>query len=186
MIVRQTIISDDDWPVEIVHLRTGFAGQLNVYRMMAHHPALLEAWTNLRNHLVLGSSLSRQQSEIIILRTGWQHRSRYEWAHHVSRGRQCGLSDQTIAACGDGTAAPDAEARLLIGAVDALLAQSHLPDGLRSALTRLFGIQGILDLMATVGMYTTLAFILETFEVPLDSAIAEELTGDPLLDLAAF
>lgn len=37
-------LTDADWPHEIDDLRDGFAGALNVYRLMAHHPALLRAW----------------------------------------------------------------------------------------------------------------------------------------------
>jgi len=36
--------ADEDWPSEIADMRDGFAGALNVYRTMAHHPALLKAW----------------------------------------------------------------------------------------------------------------------------------------------
>ncbi len=37
-------ISDAEWPEAIAEMKTGFAGALNVYRTMAHHPALLKAW----------------------------------------------------------------------------------------------------------------------------------------------
>ena len=36
-----TPLTDAEWPEEIADLRDGFAGTLNVYRAMAHHPALL-------------------------------------------------------------------------------------------------------------------------------------------------
>lgn len=51
-------ISDSDWPKEIEELRNGFAGSLNVYRVMAHNPALLRAWASLRQHIVVDSALS--------------------------------------------------------------------------------------------------------------------------------
>ncbi len=43
-------LSDSDWPAEISDMLPGFAGKLNVYRTMAHHPALLRAWSDLREH----------------------------------------------------------------------------------------------------------------------------------------
>ena len=35
---------------------------------------------------------------LVILRTGHHMKAPYEWAHHVSRGRACGMSDARIAA----------------------------------------------------------------------------------------
>ncbi len=50
-------IADADWPALIAEMRTGFAGALNVYRTMAHHPELLRAWAPLRQHVVKDSAL---------------------------------------------------------------------------------------------------------------------------------
>ena len=38
----------------------------------------------------------------------------------------------------------------------------------------------MLDLIATVGFYTTLAFIVNSFDTPLDADIAEALARRPL------
>ena len=164
-------ISNADWPAEIAPMRDGFAGRLNVYRVMAHHPALLQAWENFRNHIVCQSQLTPQQSEIIILRTGHRHRSRYEWAHHVSRGLAVGLTRERIDAV---RAIPNApEDRLLVAAVDALIDNGKLAEPLATALRDALGVPAMLDLMATVGMYTTLAFLIESFDIPLEPEIAQ-------------
>ncbi|MER9191412.1 hypothetical protein [Mesorhizobium australicum] len=36
-------ITDESWLAEIADMRAGFAGVLNVFRTMTHHPALLKA-----------------------------------------------------------------------------------------------------------------------------------------------
>ena len=90
-------VADTDWPEQIADMRHGFAGGLNVYRTMAHHPALLKAWTDLREHVVNQTSLGKQRSEIVILRTGVRLRSQYEWSQHVARARSRGINDQRIA-----------------------------------------------------------------------------------------
>lgn len=177
------LVTDETWPDQLADMREGPLGRLNVYRMMAHHPPLLRAWSALREHLVARSSLSPQQSELAILRTGWHWRSRYEWLHHVSRGRRVGLSDEAIARCAALTpGAADGDA-LILHVVDTLMARGRLDDDLLAQLQELVGVTGALDVMATVGMYTTLAFVLETFGVPLDAEIAAELAGDPLAAL---
>src|ERR1700748_3570122 len=89
-------LSDAQWPDSLAHLKDAWAGRLNVYRTMAHHPALVIAWEGLRNHVVLDSSLGPLRSEVVILRTGHRCGSSYEWAHHVVRGRTCGLTDERI------------------------------------------------------------------------------------------
>ena len=80
-------ISDANWPEEIADLREGFAGALNVYRTMAHHPALLSAWAPLRQHVVKENALGPALTEVVILRAALRMGSAYEWAHHVSYSR---------------------------------------------------------------------------------------------------
>src|SRR6056297_2874654 len=89
-------IPDAEWPLEIADLKDSFAGRLNVYRVMAHHPELLRAWVPLRRHLVQSSTLGPEQLEVAILRTAHRLNAPYEWAHHVERGRAAGLSDARI------------------------------------------------------------------------------------------
>lgn len=175
-----TPITDADWPVELSHLKDSFVGRANVYRVMANHPALLAAWTEFRNHVVLETALGRELSEVAILRIGHRLGSSYEWAHHIVRGRDAGLSDARILSLrgAPGDMAP-ADALIARG-VDALLDRAGLASDLRDELTALVGAQGVLDLMATVGMYSTLAFILNTYDPPLDAEIAATLAGAPI------
>ncbi|WP_261331580.1 carboxymuconolactone decarboxylase family protein [Maritalea mobilis] len=173
-------IPDADWPDRIASLRPGFAGSLNVYRVMAHHPALLEAWAGLRQHVVLDTALGPQRSEIVILRAGYRLGSRYEWAQHVVRGRNCGLTDARIRAMQGPTEGMAPEDAILARAVDQLFDAKALDAEMQRDLVDLVGTDGMMDLIATVGFYTTLGFILNSFETPLDEAIADELARNPL------
>ncbi|HSF64139.1 MAG TPA: carboxymuconolactone decarboxylase family protein [Paracoccaceae bacterium] len=173
-------MSKADWPQDIADMQTGFAGRLNVYRVMAHHPALMRAWAPLRAHVVQDNALGAQRSEVVILRTGHRAGAAYEWAHHISRARACGMSDARIASIAgplDGMAPEDA---VIAGAVDALVDKHHLPEAERDALQALVGTAGVFDVMATVGFYSTLAFIVKTFGTPLDADVAAELDARPL------
>ncbi|MBS8227302.1 carboxymuconolactone decarboxylase family protein [Vannielia litorea] len=170
-------IPDADWPEEIADLRDGFAGQLNVYRTMAHDPALVRAWAPLRQHLVKDSALGPERSEIVILRVGVRLGSAYEWAHHVSRARSLGMEDARIAAVRDAGLEGD---RQLVRAVDAMLDDHQLPAALEAELRAEIGTAALFDLIATVGFYLTLGTILNTYDVPVDAAIAEEMAVRPL------
>jgi alkylhydroperoxidase family enzyme len=173
-------IPDETWPEEVADLRDGFAGGLNVYRTMAHHPALLRAWSGLREHVVNRSALGRAQLEVVILRTGHRLGSEYEWAQHVLRARKHGLSDERIRSlCGPLGGMADDDA-LLAAAVDELFEDRRLSPRTAGALARLVGKEGVLDLIATVGFYSTLGYLLNSFETPLDAGIAAELEADPL------
>jgi len=163
-------IADAEWPRELEALRGGFASELNVYRVMAHHPALLQAWTSLRNHLTLCNTLSARWRELAILRTAWYIDSRYEWIHHAERGRAAGLTDPEIEAVGlcDLSSAFDGADTALLKTTDALLEGLGLTALQVDLAAEHMSAQQLLDLMATVGMYLTLGFVLKSFGTPLE------------------
>ena len=165
-------LSDAAWPAEIADMKQGFAGQLNVYRVMAHHPALLAAWADLREHVVRHSALGPVRAEVVILRAAHRLGSEYEWAHHVERGRAVGLDPARIERLAGPLAAIEGEDALLARAVDALLDQHRLPGDIAADLAANLGKEAVLDLIATVGFYSTLGYILNTFSPPIDAGPA--------------
>jgi 4-carboxymuconolactone decarboxylase len=173
-------IADADWPASIASLREGFAGKLNVYRVMAHHPALLAAWAPLRRHIVAESALGRERSEVVILRTGYRLGSEYEWAQHVSRARALGIADERIRSLRGPLAGMNADDALLAEAVDTLLAAKGLGADLERRVAEALGRHAVFDLIATVGFYSTLGYMLNTYRPPIDPDIADELAARPL------
>ncbi|MWB79097.1 carboxymuconolactone decarboxylase family protein [Pseudooceanicola sp. 216_PA32_1] len=174
---RPAPIPDESWPDEIRDLRNSFAGGLNVYRVMAHHPALLRAWAPLRQHVVKDTALGQERSEIVILRVGVRLGSSYEWAHHVARARALGMPDARISAV---RGMPEGEDGLLVRAVDAILDDHRLPGPLEQEIAAAIGREAVFDIIATVGFYSVLGAILMTYDVPLDAAIDKALTARPI------
>lgn len=170
-------IADAEWPVEIAEMKAGFAGSLNVYRTMAHHPALLKAWAPLRQHIVKASALGPVRSELVILRAAHRMGSAYEWAHHVIRARALGISDARIREMGR---TPVGEDGLIARAVDALFDNARLSTEIEQALSSSLGTQAVLDLIATVGFYSVLGYILITFDTPIDDHVANEMAKRPI------
>lgn len=146
----------------------GFATRLNVYRTMAHHPALLRAWAPLRQHLVLDTALGPERSEVVILRAAWRLQSDYEWSHHVHRATQLGFSAARIAAI---AATPEGEDGLIVRAVDSVLDHHRLPPALEAELATAIGRPAVIDLIATVHFYCTLGALLLTYGTPVDGGI---------------
>jgi len=175
-------LTDEDWPEDVADMLHGFAGGLNVYRTMAHHPDLLRAWTALRDHVVNHTALGRERAEVVILRTGVRLGSDYEWSQHILRARQFGLTDRRIAGMRGAPGAMEPEDALLARAVDQLFDDAALSGETLSALKELVGTAGVLDLMTTVGFYSTLGFILNSFDTPLDADAVSTLAERPLED----
>lgn len=165
---KVTPLPPEDWDTSIAHLGDGFAGQLNVYRVMAHHPALLEHWAPLRRHVVLENALGEERLEIVILRVATRLGSHYEWTHHVARATRLGLDADRIRSVAGDPSDMTGEDGLLAEAVDAVIDRTRLDDALLERLTGLVGTAGVLDLMATVGFYKTLGAIAETFGIVPD------------------
>lgn len=165
-------LSDGDWPARIADLKDGFAGRLNVYRSMAHHPDLLRAWAPLREHVVRQSALGAERSEVVILRTGLRLDAEYEIRHHIARATDLGMDGARIDSILGPLEGMHDEDATLARAVDELMRNARLSTASHAALKSLVGAKGILDLMATVGFYTTLGFLVKSFDVPLDDDLS--------------
>ena len=164
-------LTDADWPDEIADLRDTFAGRLNVYRVMAHRPALLRAWVPLRRHVVEQSALGPERLEVTILRVAHRLGSSYEWAHHVARGQEAGLARARIDTLRGAPEAMAPDDAIIARAVDELLGGARLAPATRAALDGLVGRDGVFDLIATVGFYLTLGCLVNSFDTPLDPGI---------------
>ncbi len=100
----------------------------------------------------------------------------YEWAHHVERGRDAGLTPAQIVRAGkplEIEGDEDADG-LIFGAVDQLTQSGFIEEDRLKNLHDQLGVKATLDLMATVGMYTTLAFLAKSYRVPVEAAINVE------------
>ncbi len=177
-----TPIPDERWPEALADLKGSFATKLNVYRTMAHHPALLRAWTDLREHVVNHTALGPEKAEVVILRASLRLGADYEWSQHVLRAREAGFSDARIRSIRGDPAAMAVGDALLCRAVDELFADSQLLPETVDALTSEAGREAVLDLIATVGFYSTLGFILNSFRTPLDGDAVAALSEKPFAD----
>jgi 4-carboxymuconolactone decarboxylase len=167
-------VGDAEWPPSIATLKDGFAGRLNVYRVLAHHPELLSAWAPLREQVVRRNSLPARLQELIVLRTAYHAASAYERAHHELRGREAGLAPDEIAATArtDASSALSGADALVVGAVDELHRSHRLASTTLESLAGVLDARQVLDLMALVGFYHVLAYVANTYAPPIDAAAA--------------
>jgi alkylhydroperoxidase family enzyme len=165
-----------DWENALQHVIDDMGGRpLNIHALLANHPALLEAWWPLRMYLVNGGDLEQRHCELVILRIAARMHSWYEWAAHVVRGLDSGLSLGEIENVRDLEATwGDADAALL-AAVDELLARDAISPATLERLTPHFTRRQMLDIVHLKGMYTTIAAIINTWGLDLDDHLVELL-----------
>src|SRR5262249_26102945 len=52
---------------------------LNIFATLAHHPKLMKRWMVFGSHVLAKNTLPARDRELLILRTGWNCGSPYEW-----------------------------------------------------------------------------------------------------------
>ena len=157
------------------------AGAANIFATFVRHPGLFRRWLPFGGKLLAGKIPARDR-ELVILRTGWNCRSDYEWAQHVRIARASGLADDEIARVRTG---PDADGWaplevLLLRAADELHADACITDATWAALTEHYDERQLIELPMLVGHYHLVAFTLNSLGVQVedDAAVAAVLAGD--------
>ena len=143
---------------------------LNALGTLALHPELTQAWHTFNGHVLLATTLSVRQRELLVLRVARLRESEYEWAQHVVLGRDVGLTDEEIDRIALGPEAPG-WSRLdgaLLRATDELIADAKIADGTWAVLAEELDAQQLMDLVFTVGAYEVLAMAFRSFGIELD------------------
>jgi alkylhydroperoxidase family enzyme len=162
----------DEWDDETRAL-LGDGSVLNIFATLARHPKLMKRWMVFGAHVMAKSTLPPRDRELLILRTGWNCASAYEWGQHVAIARQTGLTDDEIARVAAG---PDAQGwtsheALLLRAADELYGAQDLTDATYAALAAHYDAQQVLDVVFTVGQYQLVSMVLNTFGVERDDGV---------------
>jgi alkylhydroperoxidase family enzyme len=143
---------------------------LNIFRTLAHAPKALTAFLGWGNYILSKrNALSPRDRELVILRTGYNCRSGYEWTQHKRIGLDCGLTEDEIARIKAGPDAGDWSDldRAMLRATDELTTDHFVIDATWAALAPL-GDKGRMDLVMTVGQYTQVSMILNSFGVQVE------------------
>ncbi len=147
---------------------------LNIFGTLAYHPDLLRRWLVFAKHVLSKNTLPERDRELLILRTGWNCRSRYEFSQHVVIGLKCGISEAEIDMV---KVVPSAgwsdHDRVLVEVADELHEQSTLSDATWKALHGTYSTEQMLDLIATVGNYHLVAMFLNAAKVQLDDGVPD-------------
>lgn len=149
----------------------------NIFRTLARAPKAFKSFMRWGGYILSDyNSLAPREREIVILRAGFNWKSGYEWAQHVRIGKEVGLTDIEIEAIKEGPLSPDWTPieSAMIRAVDELTSDAFITDRTWDELSDLTEKQKM-DLVMTVGQYTQVSMMLNTFGVQLD----DDLVLDP-------
>ena len=171
---------DADQQAALAAVRDGKLGALNIFRTLAHAPKALTAFLGWGSYILSRrNALPPRERELAILRTGFNCGAGYEWTQHRAIGLEAGLSEAEILAIKQDPGEPSWSAidRAILTACDDLTRDFHVSDATWAALAPL-GDKARMDLVMTVGQYTQVSMMLNSFGVQLDAG----QTLDPDLD----
>jgi alkylhydroperoxidase family enzyme len=146
----------------------------NIFRTLARAPEAFKRFNQWGGYVLSDrNALPARDRELVILRTGYLCASGYEWAQHEAIGKRLGLTSEEIARIKQG---PDAEGwseidSALLRAADELVGDQFISDRTWKSLGSLTEKQKM-DLVFTVGQYTQVSMILNSFGVQLDDGLA--------------
>lgn len=146
----------------------------NIFRTLARAPKALKRFNQWGGYILSArNELPSRERELVILRTGWCCRSGYEWAQHRAIGLRCGLTDVEIENIkrdireGDWSELDGA----LLQAVDDLVSDHFVSESIWNALSKHLTQKQCMDVVFTVGQYTQVSMMLNSFGVQLDEGL---------------
>lgn len=142
----------------------------NLYATIANHPKLYGPRVRFGSYLQRDSLLPPKTRELLIMRTAWQIKSEYEWAHHVGPAKAAGLSDADIARIAQGPSAKDwsEEHKALLTAADELRREAFVSDATWKTLQKFYDTKQLVEIIYTVGGYTMTGLAINSFGIQVE------------------
>jgi alkylhydroperoxidase family enzyme len=157
--------------------------ELGVFTTLVRNPDVFGDFLPFGRRLLRDSSLDPRERELLIMRTAFRCRARYEWSHHEVIGRRAGLTDDDLSklaqqAIDDADPADPARA-LLLRAADELVAEHVLSDHTWAALAAMYPVPQIIEICLLVGEYAMLAGALNSLGVQIEPGFPQPAWDEP-------
>jgi len=137
------------------------------FAVLLHSPQVAGRTAHLGTYLRFESTRSPKDTELVIITTSREFDCELEWGGHVALARQAGVREEAIAAIRDRHAPQGLtpEEALIVSYVQQLLRAHRVSEATYLAMQERFGVQGLVELTATIGYYGMLACSLNAFAV---------------------
>ena len=166
----RVVVPEREAPLVAARVTPMDGSGLAISRTFARYPKLAEPRSRNSNYVNQRSKLLPRYREMLILRTGWNCRSEYEWAQHVGsvgRARDHGLDPARIA---EGAGAPgwDPFEAALLTAADELYRDATVSDRTWKALAERFDTTMMMNAIVTASNYRMVSTALNALGVQLE------------------
>jgi 4-carboxymuconolactone decarboxylase len=128
------------------------------FRALLHSPQAASHLTSMGAQLRFKSALPDDLKELAIIAVAREWNSDIEWTAHAALAAKAGVSADTIEAIRTRTSVGSLgeKERIVVRFVHQLLREKHLSDENFAAAQKLFGTQGVVDLVLTCGYYSAI------------------------------
>lgn len=162
---------------------------INLHRTLANNPHMARPWIALGAAIRHDGVLDPRLRELAILQVGYLGASPYEVSHHISIGRDFGLSDDDIQAVraetqGAGSSLGQLE-RLVLRAAREMTTDVRMSDETWAALSAHLDNEQLVELGVVIGFYSAVIRVLATFEIEVEDDYQKYLDAFPLVAPAA-
>ena len=142
----------------------------NVFRMLAHAPALMPGLMELTGAILYRSKLEPVLRELVILRVGHLTGSSYEVQQHNKIAAAVGLSADKISGTARGADPKLYQGRelLVLRFTEQVVRNTKAEGPLFAQAARELGHELLMELLVIIGLYVMLAQVLENCEVELE------------------
>jgi len=141
------------------------------FAALLHSPVLADRTSELGAYIRFDSGLSATDRELVILSVARVFDCHFEWAYHVREARKAGVRAEAITAIRERRSAGLGEDEApLVAYVSELLVAHRADEATLARLRARLGVQGVVELTATIGYYAMLACTLNAFDVRPESA----------------
>jgi 4-carboxymuconolactone decarboxylase len=159
--LSQDRYAEFDRIVEILHRVSGPFG------ILMRSPGLAQKVCEAGAHVRLNSTLKPVERELAILAVAREKDAAYEWASHVTTGRNQGMREEAIDAIRSrlDVSALEPDERDIVLFVRDLLRTNRVCDEVFNRLMERHGERWLVELAATVGQYQYISAINNTFDL---------------------
>jgi AhpD family alkylhydroperoxidase len=142
----------------------------HLFSTLGRQRGLFRAWLRFAARMMPGGTLSRHESELVILRVAHLRGCTYELDHHLRLGRRVGIDAELAERIFAGPATPgwSDRHRALLAAADALVATRDLGDAEWAALSIHYTEPQRIELCMLVGHYELLATTITALRIARD------------------
>jgi len=142
---------------------------MNFSTVVVRSPDLYRAFVPLIKKVIADTNLPPRDRQVLVLRTLTLGNDVYEVTHHELISKSAGLDDAEIAdmRAGAGDTLTDFD-KVLVSAAEQLVRSQHIDDTTWQALAERYSQQQLMEVVALVGTYLTMAMVTRNYEIPLE------------------